>query len=173
MAGKKVDVKEWLTDEKLLELEECANKKMTDKDIARDIIGISEGTFVNWKKKNPIIVETLKKGRKPVGMKIQKSLYDLCDVQVYTETIEEITYDKDNNVISKHKRITTRETPPNVTAIIFALKNLMPDKWREKRDVKVDTSAIKEIPKLYEALGAVGAVENDVSETVTETSKSV
>lgn len=175
MAGRtpRIDMKEWLTEDKLLQIEECASNKMTDKAIATEIIGISETTFKVWKRREPAFITALKKGRKPVGIKIQKSLYDMCEVQEYKETVEEITMDRDGNVISKHKRITTRETAPNVTAIIFALKNLMPEKWREKQEVKLGTMNEKELPKLYQALTNTEDSTNDIREAEPETSKNI
>lgn len=150
MAGRKNGADEWITEDGLLVLEGWARDGMTDKDIAEKQIGINEATFCRWKNKFPQIVQALKKGRAPVMEKVEKSLYDLCQVQKYIETIEEITEDA-NGRKRRHIRKITRETPPNPTAIIFALKNLKPHKWRDKQEVRT-TALENEVPKLYEAL---------------------
>lgn len=130
--GQKSDVDNWITESGLLQIEQWAREKLTDKDIAEKKIGISQRTFDRWKSSNASIVSALKKGRAPVAEEIEKSFYDICGIQEYKETTEEITYDSSNNVISKHKRIVTKQAPPNVTALIFALKNLMPEKYRDR-----------------------------------------
>lgn len=130
--GQKSDVDNWITESGLLQIEQWAREKLTDKDIAEKKIGISQRTFDRWKSSNTSIVSALKKGRAHVAEEIEKSFYDICGIQEYKETTEEITYDSNNNVISKHKRIVTKQAPPNVTALIFALKNLMPEKYRDR-----------------------------------------
>lgn len=130
--GQKSDVDNWITESGLLQIEQWAREKLTDKDIAEKKIGISQRTFERWKSNNAAIVTALKKGRAPVAEEIEKSFYDICGIQEYKETTEEITYDSNNKVISKHKRIVTKQAPPNVTALIFALKNLMPEKYRDR-----------------------------------------
>lgn len=130
--GRKSDVDNWITESGLLQIEQWAREKLTEKDIAEKRIGVSHKTFIEWKKGHPSITTALKKGRAPVAEEIEKSFYDICGIQEYKETTEEITYDSNNKVISKHKRIVTKQAPPNVTALIFALKNLMPEKYRDR-----------------------------------------
>lgn len=149
-AGRKDGAADWITEDGLLLIEGWARDGITDKQIAENQIGCSERSFSTWKKKYPAIVAALKKGRAPVIEKVEKSLYDLCQVQTYTETIIE-TY-KENGKEKTHVRKITRETPPNPTAIIFALKNLKPHKWRDKQEIKGVVGLENEVPKLYEAL---------------------
>lgn len=124
---------------------------MTDKDISAKI-GVNENTFAHWKMQYAPIKEALKKGRAPLAEKIENSLYDLCEVQVYTDEITEIYKDANGNVTSSHVRRIKREVAPNTTAIIFALKNLKSHKWRDKQEIKNDIKLEAETPKLYEAL---------------------
>lgn len=151
----------------MLLLEGYARDKMTDKDIAEKKIGIAERTFTDWKARYSAIAAALKKGRAPIAEKIENSLYDLCDVQTYTDEITEIYKDADGNIISSHIRRIKREVPPNVTAVIFALKNLKAGKWRDKQEVKNDIKLEAEAPKLYEALKnpAADLIAVEVDET--------
>ena len=128
MAGRKSGASDWLTEDSLLLIEGWARDGLTDKDIAQKMIGVAESTFCRWKNENPQIVKALKKGRAPVAEKIEKSLYDLCQVQTYVDIVEEITEHPDGTQ-TKHKRKTTRQVPPNPTAIIFALRNLKRHRW--------------------------------------------
>lgn len=151
MAGRNPGAADWITEDGLLLIEGWARDGITDKQIAENQIGISERTFTRWKRDNPSIVSALKKGRAPVIEKVEKSLYDLCQVQKYTETVEEIVETPDGKKKRQVRRI-TRETPPNPTAIIFALKNLKPHKWRDKQEIKGNLGLEAEVPKLYAAL---------------------
>ena len=134
--GRRSLASEYLTDDGLLLLEGWARDGLTDKDIAEKKIGINESTFCRWKLRHSTILQALKKGRAPVAEKIEKSLYDMCQKQTYKDVVEEITTDKNGNIVSKHKRITTREVAPNSTAVIFALKNLKPDRFRDKQIIE-------------------------------------
>lgn len=136
--GRKSLADEWLTEDSLLKLEGLARDKITDKDIALNYIGVAERTFTEWKAKYPAIVTALKKGRAPIAEKVETSLYDLCEVQEYIDTIIEEFYDSSNKLVSRHIRKTKRQVPPNPTAIIFALKNLKPGKWREKQQIALN-----------------------------------
>ena len=165
---KKSLAEEWLTPDNLILLEGLARDKYTDKDIAKNYIGIAERTFSDWKVRYPAITAALKKGRAPVAEKIENSLYDLCEVQEYTDTIIEEYQDADGNVTGRHIRKTKRQVAPNPTAIIFALKNLKSSKWREKQEIKVDN--LNELPKLYDALKEN---DDDIRETVSEAKKDI
>ena len=60
--------------------------------------------------------------------------------------------------------------PPNTTAIIFALKNLKPEKWREKQNITINNG--NELPQLYKALEAEEA-DDDVREANTEAEENI
>ena len=149
-AGRKTGAEEYLTEDGLLMLEGWARDGMTDTEISKYKLHISERTFCRWKEKYPSIVSALKKGRAPVAEEIESTMYDMCRVQTYKDVVEEITTDANGKVISKHKRITTREVAPNPTLIIFAMKNLKPDKWRDKQVVNVDGEG--QLAKLIDGL---------------------
>jgi len=157
MAGRKSGADDWITEDGLVLIEGWARDGLTDKDIATKMIGCGERTFTTWKKKHGAIVAALKKGRAPVAEKVEKSLYDLCQVQKYTETIEEVY--EEGGKKKRHVRKITRETPPNPTAIIFALKNLKAHKWRDKQEIRASYALENEVPKLYEALTKPAADE--------------
>ena len=170
MAGRKSMAEEWLEPEKLLMIEGWARDKITNKDMAAKCIGIGERTFAEWIIRYPAIAAALKKGRAPVAEKIEKSLYDLCEVQEYTDTVIEEYQDAEGNVTGRHIRKTKRQMPPNTTAIIFALKNLKPEKWREKQNITINNG--NELPQLYKALEAEEA-DDDVREANTEAEENI
>lgn len=157
--GRKSLAEEWITPDNLLLIEGLARDGKTNKDIAEKHIGINERTFANWIVKYNSINSALKKGRAPVAEKVEKSLYDLCQVQEYTDTVIEEYQDADGNVTSRHVRKSKRQVPPNPTAIIFALKNLKAEKWREKQVVSVNNQPETEPDNFLEALNGTAAAD--------------
>lgn len=163
--GRKSGAEEWITEDGLLYIEGWAREKLTDKQIAENRIGVAERTFTAWKQRYPAIVTALKKGRKPVSIETENNLYKCCDVMELKETIEEITKDGEGNVVSIHKKVITRQVAPNITAIIFTLKNLNPDKWQDKvqQAVKIEQDAREQVMNL------VGEAKKRINESRSNT----
>lgn len=120
----------WLTPEGLLKLEAWARDGLTDKQIAEMKIGISERTFTNWKKTHSSIFSALKKGKEIIDIQVENSLLKRALGYSYKEVKTEVS-DDGQKVIT-----TVKEVIPDVTAQIFWLKNRMPDKWRDKKDIE-------------------------------------
>lgn len=137
--GARIKAEDWTTPDGLLLIRGWARDGFSDKQIAANI-GIGETTFCAWKKRFPEIVETLKKGRRPVVEEIEDALYKGAIGYDVKETVEEITKDPDGTERS-HIRRTTRHIPPNPALVIFALKNLKKWKFKDKPTddaVKID-----------------------------------
>lgn len=124
---------EWLTDESLILLEGWAREGLTDKQIAEEKIGIAQRTFERWKSDYPAIKSALKKGKTPVDFKVENALLKRALGYVYEEEISE----KDSNG-KTHMRRVKKQMPPDVTALIFWLKNRRPDKWRDHPEIKIE-----------------------------------
>lgn len=168
--GSKGKYSDWIAEEGLLMIEGWARDGLTDKDIAEKRIGISDRTFADWKSRFPAISSCLKKARIPIAEKIENSLYNLCQTQEYTDTVVEEFYDKDNKLVSRHVKKTLRQVPPNPTAIIFALKNLKAEKWREKQDTNIN---VNHNGKLADLIDGLKADNDDIHEETTATNEAV
>lgn len=108
----------WRTAEGLLLLEGYARDGMTDHQIAKKV-GCSCSTLYEWKKRYSEISEALKKGKEVVDFQVENALLKRA-----------LGYD----VEDKH-------IPPDVTAIIFWLKNRRPDRWRQNPQSEIDSAA--------------------------------
>lgn len=106
-----------------------ARDGFSDAQIAKNI-GISRATLYEWRKAHPDISDAIKKGRQPVVIELEDALYKAGLGFNYEETIEEI-YEEDG-VQRKHMRRIKRYAQPNVTALIFALKNLKKNKFKDR-----------------------------------------
>lgn len=154
MAGRKMTSAEFVADpDNLIRLESWARDGFTDKEIAKEI-GIAENTFVRWKKSEPVMVEALKKGRRPIDFEVENALlkralgYDYEEITTITKS--------DGSV---EQRITKKTLAPDTTAQIFWLKNRKPFFWRDRRlellDPEKDAKKIND--NFIEALNSTAA----------------
>lgn len=95
-------------------IEAIASLGLIDSEIAV-ILGISERTLNYWKK-DPEFLQSIKRGKTKADAKVTQSLYRSATGYEYV--------DKNGQKV---------EVPPNITAIIFWLKNRRPDLWRDKQ----------------------------------------
>lgn len=101
----------WLEPDGLTLLRGWARDGLTDEQLAKKM-EISPSTLYEWKKRFPEISEALKVSKEPADYKVESSLFQLAIGYVDPEG---------------------KWHPPNITAIIFWLKNRQPQKWREQR----------------------------------------
>jgi hypothetical protein len=101
---------------------------LTDVQMA-EVLDISERTFNRWKNDHALFCQSLKDGKEKADANVAKSLYQRAmgyshpETKVFCQNGDIITHD-----VMKHY-------PPDVTAIIFWLKNRMPHLFRDKQEV--------------------------------------
>lgn len=141
--GRPSKADEWLTEDALLLIKGWARDGLSNKQIAEDKIGIGEKTFYQWCERYPQFKQTIKEGRQPVTEKIVEAFYDRCtQYKEVVETTEEIVVDGEGRVISKRIRKNHKIIPPDTTAIIFALKNLKPQVYKDRRHEEITVGSI-------------------------------
>lgn len=118
-----------MTEDGLKRVRGWARDGYSDEQIAKSI-GIARQTLYEWIKKHPDISDAIKKGRQPLTVELEDALYKAGLGYDYEETVEEM-YEEDG-VQKKHMRRVKRHAQPNVTALIFALKNLKKQKFKDK-----------------------------------------
>lgn len=115
---------------------------LTNEEIARSM-GIHRSTLREWVKAHPAISDALKRGRLMACEAIENALFRRATGMELTETMEEfdgvIVDGKPVNGSIK-KRTTTRQVPPDTGAIIFYLKNRMPDRYSDRRTMEVEAT---------------------------------
>lgn len=140
---------DWITQEGLLKIEGWARDGCTDKEIAANI-GINPDTLYTWKKKFPILAESLKKGKDVVDRQVEKSLLQRALGYSY----EEISEKYEDGVMTERK-VTKKHVVPDTTAQIFWLKNRKPEQWRDKP--QSESAIDKALAKAIEILGGVNS----------------
>ena len=131
----------WLEPDGLLLLEAWARDGMTDVQIAKKC-GITTTTLYDWKNKYAIISEALKKGKEVVDVGVENALLKRALGYEYQEVMVEESED------GYKRRTTTKSMPPDVTAIIYWLKNRKRDVWRDKPIEEIDAAQLQKIEKL-------------------------
>lgn len=134
-AGRKGLYKEWLEADNLIRLEGWARNGLTDEMIAHNI-GITTTTLYDWKKKYPQFAEAIKRGKEVVDIMVENALLKSAMGYKYDEVVKERIYNPETgeSELIEVKR-TTKDVAPNVTALIFWLKNRQSEKWRDTKNV--------------------------------------
>lgn len=103
----------------------------TDKQVAKEL-GVSEVTFIAWKKKYPELLKAVKAGKREQTAKVIGKLFERSLGYDY--------YEEKAMIVGKEIRVVEirRHMPPNVTAQIFWLKCKDPDNWTENNLVTLD-----------------------------------
>lgn len=124
----------WLTADGLLQLEAWARDGLTDEEISKNI-GISRSTLSEWKNRFSDISDALKKGKEIVDIHVENSLLKRALGYEYIEVTKELV----NGQMVAVKEV-TKHIMPDVTAMIFWLKNRNPEKWRDSRQLRAEAS---------------------------------
>lgn len=131
-------VDEWLVPEKL-ELLKCWARDFSLSDIAAKI-GVSNKTFIEWRKKYPEIEEAIKEGKEIVDYKVENALLKVALGYTTTEVKSIISPPDKNGNRSIRVEKTEKEIPPNPTAIMCWLNNRKPEQWKRNRDNIMQTN---------------------------------
>ncbi len=131
---------EWNENEdNLAILRAWARAGLTDEEIAKKI-GISRSTLAKWKKDHEPIREALAHGKEHADRLMENSLYRIAlgfEVKVKKAfKLRRTEYDGSGKKVKEEEYLDTAEeteyVKPDVKAIIFWLKNRMPEDWKEK-----------------------------------------
>ena len=100
---------------------------LRDEDMA-DVFKVDVTTIDYWKKNKPDFLRELKRGKREYDSKIVKTLGRRAEGYMVTETEKALVYDKFGRPHTNVKTI-TKHILPDITAIIFWLKNRQRETW--------------------------------------------
>lgn len=139
---------QWLEPEGLLKIEAWARDGLTDEQISQNI-GINPATLYAWKNNYPKISESLKRGKKVVDIQVENALLKRALGYKYTETTKQLVANsKTGKTELKVTKEIEKEMPPDVTAIIYWLKNRKPEIWKDKQNIEISGELQMEKTKL-------------------------
>lgn len=118
-----------------------AEKGYTDKEMA-SALGICDKTIRNWKKRFPAFFESLQAGKLLADSKVVASLYQRA-----------CGYSCPDVYMSTHQGVVTKTPiikhyPPDVTSMIFWLKNRKPAEWRDRQDLNLGGQDGNQLPPM-------------------------
>lgn len=109
---------------------------LTDKQVA-DVIGVCPKTLENWKQDKDFLL-ALKDIKAVADSMVEVSLFKRATGYSHKE---EKVFCNANGEVTKVETI--KHYAPDITAMIFWLKNRQPEKWREKNEVELAVQSIK------------------------------
>lgn len=107
-----------------------ARQGLSHEQIARNL-NVAESTFYEYKKMYPELSEALRRGEEDAVLEVENALFKSAIGFTYTE--DALT--KTGQVVEVNKY-----AKPNVSAIIFFLKNKRPNQWKDKQEIQADVN---------------------------------
>jgi hypothetical protein len=126
MAGRPNKWDEIMDDSKLILVEGWKRDGLSDEQVAKNL-GVSHHTLIDWKKDYPEFMAAIKKGKEVSDYELENMLHKRAVGYYYTE--EMVTNKGDVVQVTKYEH-------PNPSALIFALKNRLPLKYRDKQNIE-------------------------------------
>lgn len=109
--------------------------------------GISDETFMRWRKKYVDFMEAIKAAKDDFEANILKdleaTLWKRAKGYVAEDTETEYVDDGTGRPKIRVQKTKKKNVPPDTGALIFALTNVAPEKWINRQ--KIDTHEVKEI----------------------------
>lgn len=171
---------EWIDDpDKRTLLSGWARKGLSDQQIAKNI-GISRSTLNEWRKKYPVIADTLKKSKEIADTEVENALYLKCighKVQLKkTFKVRKIEYNDAGRKIKEEDHLEMGEDevyiPPDTKAIIFWLTNRAKEDWRERQNIQEEQEEAGESGVIMLAPADVEGVKEKIEHYKAEKLKS-
>jgi len=127
-----------------------ARDGLTMEQIAHNL-GISRPTLYEWQKKHPELREALQEGREVVDIQVENALLKRALGYEYEE-IETIVKKDDRGTTPARVKKVKKHMAPEMAAMIFWLKNRVPQKWRDKPDAGKGDKARAAVTELVDRL---------------------
>lgn len=129
----RVSMSDWETEDSLMLLRSWKRDGLTDEYIAKNKIGVSHQTLLNWKHKSPLILGALKKAREDFHKELEDSMYKRALGFYVDEYVEEYRYDEHGNETLVYKKKNRKFIPPSETMQIFLSKHDIRGKWLDEK----------------------------------------
>lgn len=131
---------DWIQGEGLERVRTLVAEGVPDKDIAKNVIGISRGTLYEWRQLYPDFADDFKKSRAvyydTTNQEVINAIKNRAIGYTYTETTRERIKNKETDeyelVVTKE---VTKHLPADPTSAFYWLQNRMPDEWKDRRNV--------------------------------------
>lgn len=121
---------------RLAEIEARARDGYTDKEIAK-ILAVAESTFQTYKKEHSELAEALEAGQQ-ADILVENQFFKSCiGYKVKVKVPIKMKVNGEDRIIEHDEE---RYIPPSVKAQSLWLRNRMPDKWNDRKEVQIGGS---------------------------------
>lgn len=120
----------------VVEVENLAMKGLTVAEIAKSI-GVSTKTLYNWFKTKPDYLHAIKKARGLADIQVENALFKSAVGYEFTEVEHERRRLEGGGYGLIETKRTVKDVQPSVGAMVFYLKNNMPEKYKDKVEANV------------------------------------
>jgi hypothetical protein len=149
-AGRKSKYQE-LVQPRLDEVREWRLMGKTEIDIAK-LLGIGYATLKEYKNKFTDFSATLKESKQLLADDLEKSLFELAKGGIKTKTTKRIFVNKNGELILDRVEETENISLPSIPALVFALKNIKPEAWVDRREYVDTTDFSKNVDMLKDII---------------------
>jgi len=118
----------------------------TEENISK-LLGVSYRSFMEYKVKYPQLSQVLRESTKKLLSELESTMYEMALGKVKVKKVKN-TYVRDSRtgkMILDKKEENEDTLAPNTTMLIFSLKNLDPDKWRDRRDLNLGSESTVDV----------------------------
>lgn len=125
---------------RLGEIEDWAVLRMTQPDMAREL-GVAYSSFMEYKNQFTELSDTIQRGWNRSGEFVESQFFKKIKGTKLTETKYERQYDPGSNsweMVAVETKV--KEVAPDTTALIFALKNHLPERYADKSETVLSGS---------------------------------
>ena len=117
-------------DDKLGLIEGWKRDGLTDDQVAKNL-GVSKNTLIKWKREEVNFMNAIKKGKEVSDYELENALHKRATGYYYEE--ETVTNQGEVVTVRKYEHA-------NPTSLIFALKNRLPHKYRDRIEQSIEHS---------------------------------
>lgn len=169
--SRRASYKDWLDKDSLLLIEGWARRGLSNEQIANNI-GVARQTFQSWLNKHADISDAVKRGKAPVDIEVENALLKRALGYEYQETKTITKIDEYGNQQILGHEVYKKHQAPDVGAVIFWLKNRVPDYWSnketaEKEKISQDIELAKlEAEKIQLEIDKINEQKAETSEAI-------
>ena len=129
------------------------------------LLNISYRSLMEYKVKFPQFAQVLKESKENLILKLEQTLFqEAMGINSKAETIEEVwELNRRTGQMELIKKTVKKNRNPNITALLFALKNLDSTKWRDRRVLDAEESNDNEVAKNIETLAKIIGDDDELS----------
>ncbi len=123
---------------------------------------ITKTTYYKWLDDKLYFADLIKKAKEnhldKIGELAETAIADGIQGHFVTEETIDIEYDSEGKILKKKHKKNKKYIPANATLIVWASKNAMPDKYRDRKEIAIeeveDVETLREqISELMDELG--------------------